>query len=85
MKKSISSILIVAMLSFALCGCGSYRNDGNVGRNDEILPDLNPMVTPDIDDGVVDDRDGRIEENEGTEENDSIMPSAEPTVQPERP
>ena len=85
MKKSISGILIAAMLSLMLCGCGSYRNDGNMERQDEIMPDVTPMVTPDVSDGFVDDRDGRIEDQERGEENDSLMPSAEPTIQPERP
>lgn len=85
MKKSISVILLTAMLSLTLCGCGSYRNDGSMGRQDEIMPDITPMVTPDVSDGIVDDRDGRIEDNERGEKNDSLMPSAEPTIQPERP
>jgi hypothetical protein len=61
MKNKIIFILIAAFLCMALCGCGMDRTGNRPGTNDrDVLPDVTPMISPDVDDGVVNDHDGII-------------------------
>ena len=94
MRKTIVLMLCAAMLCVCLCGCGS-RDQGN---NDlvigtpvvpEMTPMVSPIITPDMDDGYVDDTDGLIEEkNEdkkdrltgGDTKNDKTVVSPSPEV-----
>ena len=85
MKKHVSAFLLTAMLGLTLCGCGSYRTDSNGYRNDDMVPEMNPIITPDVKDGVVDDRDGIIDSQDSREATNGIMPSTSPTVQQDRP
>ena len=76
MKKHIAYTLIAALLCLALCGCGNQ----NPGQEDpmvvgtpvvpEMSPIISPMITPSLDDGIVKDDDGVIEElDTGTGQN----------------
>lgn len=94
MRKTIVLMLCAVMLCVCLCGCGS-RDQGN---NDlvigtpvvpEMTPMVSPIITPDMDDGYVDDTDGLIEEkNEdkkdhltgGDTKNDKTVVSPSPEV-----
>ncbi len=70
MKKYILCAMTVPVLCALLCGCGSDRmgNDNTVLEtpivSPYVEPSTSPMVSPDIEDGVVEDRDGIIEEEE---------------------
>ncbi len=71
MRKTIVFTLCTAMLCAVLCGCGNQRQDDmavSTPAVPESTPMVSPMVTPDPRDGIVDDRDGVIEEDE-TQEN----------------
>ena len=69
MKKTLVLALAAASLCLALCGCGDYRvePDNSVKEPDIVstpspmLPEISPMITPDVNDGVVKDTDGEIE------------------------
>ena len=71
MKKITVCILILAAVSTLLCACGDMDQNG---RNDWIeapatSPVISPIITPDMEDGLVEDRDGLIRENDGEEPN----------------
>lgn len=97
MKKSFSYVMIAAMLCLALCGCGNQ----NSGRDDmvvgtpvvpEMTPLVTPMPTPDVEDGIVEDKDGMIEDNdngrdtktgnEKSSERTAVSPSPRVTNEP---
>ena len=61
MKKLIAGCLTVICLF--LCACGSYRP--NDGKTPESVPPMTTMM-PDVEDGIVNDTDGVLEENEET-------------------
>ena len=68
MKKSICLVLSAAAAVWLLCGCGMYRTDGGVVVETPyvspvIEPSMSPIITPDVEDGIVDDRDGIIEDD----------------------
>ena len=69
MKRSIAYVLISVMLCLALCGCANRNpgyDDSVVGTPliPDVSPIVSPMVTPDIEDGIVEDDDGMIEEKD---------------------
>lgn len=76
MKKLIAYAMSAAMLCTLLCGCGSdqYGNGGAFTTTPSVapqqdttsVPTVSPMLTPDVEDGIVNDRDGIIEDNNGT-------------------
>lgn len=83
MKKTISCVIVAAMLTLILCGCGSFKASGNstgmgngTGTNGgtENTPAVSPMFTPDVNDGIVNDRDGIIEDETGIKDNDTNSP-----------
>ncbi len=77
MKKSIVYIAFTLILAFALCACGADRTsdgtvDGTAGTakaTNTPMVTVSPMITPDTDNGIVEDKDGIIEEE------DSVLPS----------
>lgn len=99
MKKTLALALAAVSLSLALCGCGDYRTEpDNAGREPEIvatpspvLPEISPMITPDVNDGIVKDKDGEIEDHDtgkGTDTNSVKKPSvtpAAPSAEPNKP
>lgn len=98
MRKTIVLMLCAAMLCVCLCGCGN-RDQGN---NDmvigtpvvpEMTPMVSPIITPDVEDGYVDDRDGIIEDKdeskqdhmtggESRKDKTTVSPSPEVTREP---
>lgn len=61
MRNKIICILFAAVLCMILCGCGMDQTGNRPGTNDmDILPDVTPMISPDTQDGVVNDHDGII-------------------------
>ena len=76
MKKLIAYAMTAAMLCTLLCGCGSdqYGNGGAYTGTPSVapqqdttsVPTVSPMITPDVEDGIVNDRDGIIGDNNGT-------------------
>lgn len=69
MKKAIIHIVLVLALAFSLCGCGNAKDKNNLVDNavPTALPSptvtVTPMITPDVDNGVVTDGDGVIDDN----------------------
>lgn len=64
MKKTIACIILALILVTALCGCGSNRIDnGTTSNSQTVAPSANPYTSPAIDDGIVDDRDGILEDD----------------------
>ena len=68
MKRSICFVLSIAAAVSLLCGCGMYRTDGGVVVETPyvspvIEPSMSPIITPDVEDGIVDDRDGIIDDD----------------------
>lgn len=78
MKKIAAFVLTVLLFCAVLGGCGSDRLD-----NSTVLPSATPMISPsmspNVEDGIVEDKDGFIEENEngsGVSDNGIIDGSA---------
>lgn len=74
MKKNIVHIAMALALSFMLCGCGSAKDDSIVDNTvPTALPSPTattaPIVTPDVEDGVITDGDGIIDDNTVDPEN----------------
>ena len=97
MKRRIVYSLCAAMLCAVLCGCGNQgrgQDDMVVGTPivPETTPLVTPMITPDPEDGYVEDEDGFIEEKEterdktasGNMQNgkSTVSPSPEATSRP---
>ena len=62
MKKIIASVMALTLLCSLLAGCGSAPADKDGATVPPGSPIIDPSMTPDVEDGVVDDRDGFIEE-----------------------
>lgn len=84
MKRTIVIVCALAMLCAVLCGCGSYRDERPVQTpvaTMDLIPEVSPVLTPDMDDGIVKDEDGIIENREpGVSAAPSARPSASPAV-----
>ena len=65
MKKFTACVLILVFVSALLVGCGDMNRDGEMDVIE--TPIISPIITPDVEDGIVDDRDGLIRDNDGTE------------------
>lgn len=65
MKKTIVYILVAAILTASLCACGSSGTLDDPGYNSTdrpgAVPSSVPDMTPDVNDGIVNDRDGMID------------------------
>ncbi len=97
MKKTAFCILAALVFSLCLCACGNRDtglDDLIVGTPivPEISPLISPMITPDVEDGIVTDRDGRIESDDSEKgqshedanktDNTVVSPSPKPTNKP---
>ena len=61
MKKRFRCIFFAVLIAAVLCGCGAMRGNNGTNNGDmDILPDVSPMILPDMDEGVVTDHDGII-------------------------
>ena len=86
MKKVMILVCVLALARSALCGCGSIRDNEPMqtpAATMGMIPEISPVITPDMNDGVVKDQDGLIEDNEavGTAvPKASPKPSASPAV-----
>lgn len=80
MKKAIISICAVLTLAFTLCGCGAAKDTDNVLPTATPVPTVTvtPMITPDIDNGVVTDEDGVID---GDLAPDSVAGEGDATIE----
>ena len=78
MKKNLC-LIFALLLCLSLCACGMDRSSDRPGSGMDILPDVTPMVSPDLNDGRVQDQDGIIGNGEGgAGATASPMPSAAP-------
>ena len=78
MKRAIIFVCVLTMICTALCGCGDMRGDQPVQTpvaTMDLVPETSPVLTPDVNDGIVKDQDGVIEDNEPT---GTAVPSASP-------
>lgn len=80
MKKAMIHIALVLALSFSLCGCGNAKEKNDLVDNPvpTTLPSptvtVTPMITPDVDNGVVTDGDGVIDDKTvKTDEKDGVL------------
>lgn len=86
MKRAIIFVCVLTMICTVLCGCGDYRNGRPMqtpAATMDLVPEASPMLTPNVNDGIVKDQDGVIEENEPTgtaAPSASPRPSASPAV-----
>ena len=101
MRKTLICMLLVACVCLSLCGCGGM----STGRDNtavqtpliphnspDLLPEILPMETPNAEDGIVNDQDGEIDENDtGADRNTGVetpregilvSPSPNPTSEP---
>lgn len=95
MKKNLC-LIFAFLLCLSLCACGMDRGTDRPGSGTDILPDVSPMVSPDVSDGRVQDGDGFIGNGEGgagattsplpssttTPGQTSPMPTTAPTTTP---
>ncbi len=84
MKKLILLALALVLSCLVLCGCGGLRGETPMQTQMptmDLMPEISPVLTPDMDDGLVTDRDGLIEDREpGVSAAPSMRPSASPAV-----
>ena len=66
MKKSFAYLAAILLLLLCLSGCGNSNMDNTIGVSPvpTAMPSASPYVSPDVDDGVVNDRDGIIEDRD---------------------
>lgn len=66
MKKSFAYLVAILLLLLCLSGCGNSNMDNTIGVSPvpTAMPSASPYVSPDVDDGVVNDRDGIIEDRD---------------------
>lgn len=78
MKKNLC-LIFALLLCLALCACGMDRGSDRPGSGMDILPNVTPMASPDLNDGRVQDGDGIIGNGEGgAGATASPMPSTSP-------
>ena len=87
MKKKLFCLLFALLLAFAAAGCGMNGETGRPGGNGNLLPEPSPVISPSLDDGLVQDQDGIIGNGDGgvvtspavsPSPSSSPMPSASP-------
>ena len=86
MKRSLCCICAVMLICALLCGCGSMRmNDRDAGTESpampsEIVPEMSPIISPGVENGITGDTDGIIErrDNPGAAPSASPSPSTDP-------
>ena len=66
MKKSFAYLAAILLLLFCLSGCGNSNMDNTIGVSPvpTAMPSASPYVSPNVNDGVVKDRDGIIEDRD---------------------
>lgn len=92
MKRKFVYILLSMIIAAALCACGDTAMDSEVTVTNTPSMTNAPIVTPRVDDGIVTDNDGVIEDNmpndgivqsspkaDTTKPNDGAKASAQPT------
>ncbi len=82
MKKKLFCLLFALLLVLVSAGCGMDRSGARPGTDTEILPDSTPMVSPDMNDGVVRDQDGIIGNGDMGSHNPSPSASPVPSASP---
>ena len=86
MKRAIIFVCVLTLVCTVLCGCGSFRDRQPMqtpAATMDLIPGASPVLTPSVDDGVVKDENGVIEDNEPTgtaAPSASQRPSASPAV-----
>lgn len=66
MKKSFAYLAAILLLLLCLSGCGNSNMDNTVGVSPvpTAMPSASPYASPNVNDGVVKDRDGIIEDRD---------------------
>lgn len=92
MKRKVVYILLSMIIAASLCACGDTAMENEVVVTNTPAMTNAPIVTPRVDDGIVTDNDGVIEDNmpndgivqsspkaDTTKPNDGAKASAQPT------
>ena len=82
MKRTIIFVCVFALFCTVLSGCGSFRGDAPLRTpmpTMDLVPEISPVLTPDVNDGVVTDQDGVIGDRDPAA---SASPSASPAASP---
>ena len=67
MKRNIVYIVLSLAIAFSFCGCSdSALEEGSTVTNRPAVSNV-PLVTPELDDGIVGDGDGVLDENDGAD------------------
>lgn len=74
MKKSIINIAFTLALSALLCGCGADRTVGDAAVSASPMPTV--TVTPNVDNGIVGDKDGVIDDTDGAAASPAVTDDA---------
>lgn len=70
MKKIFACVICAVMFCTVLSACGDNRVDNDGLLNDlpaataQVSPDLSPDLSPDVEDGIVNDKDGMIDDDD---------------------
>lgn len=80
-KKSIMTVFIL-LFCLSLCACGMDRQTGRPADGMDILPETSPMVSPDLNEGNVTDKDGIIGDRDTAAPSASPMPSTTASPSP---
>lgn len=81
MKKTISLVLAVLMIAALCSACGEMRGEPAVPHSSmEPMPEISPILSPDPEDGYVEDNDGQIEDGR-----ESASPAPTGTPAPSSP
>jgi hypothetical protein len=70
MKKYLACLLAIMLLSFSLAACGDSNMDNTIIASPSpsaahtATPSASPYISPDVDNGIVNDDDGIIDDND---------------------
>ena len=82
MKRKVVYILLSMIIAAALCACGDTAMENEVTATNTPVVTKAPVTTPRVNDGVVTDRDGMIEDNMPNDGVIQSSPRPEVTVKP---
>ena len=83
MKKKLFCLLFALLLVFSAAGCGMNGETGRPGGSGALLPEPSPVISPSLDDGLVQDQDGIIGNgDEGVVTSPAVSPSPSSSPMP---
>ena len=73
MKKLLACVISLVLLCSVLCGCGDDGVDDNIIVSPQVTAGVSPSATAGIDDGIVDDKDGVIGDNDNGRDKNGVL------------